>query len=63
MLRYALMLLLGCRSPNALVAPDASTTAADAMPEKCGSAVCEAGLVCCNPLMNLCAPPGVMCAQ
>lgn len=64
MLRYAsLVLILGCRSPEVRLAPDASVTVSDAAPEKCGSIVCRTGEVCCNPLMNLCAAPGTMCAQ
>lgn len=31
--------------------------------EKCGTTVCGAGLVCCNPLRNICTPPGMMCIQ
>ncbi len=29
--------------------------------EKCGDVVCGAGTVCCNPLMNICVKPGMMC--
>lgn len=31
--------------------------------EKCGTITCGAGLVCCNPLMNICTKPGMMCIQ
>ncbi|KFY31217.1 hypothetical protein V493_01297 [Pseudogymnoascus sp. VKM F-4281 (FW-2241)] len=31
--------------------------------EKCGTAVCGAGLVCCNPLCNICTKPGEFCVQ
>jgi len=27
----------------------------------CGSAICAAGTVCCNPLMGICRPPGGVC--
>jgi hypothetical protein len=27
----------------------------------CGTTTCGAGLVCCNPLMNICTPPGGFC--
>jgi hypothetical protein len=27
----------------------------------CGSAVCAAGTVCCNPLLGICRPPGGVC--
>ncbi len=31
--------------------------------ERCGTTVCGAGLVCCNPLMNICTKPGMFCIQ
>jgi hypothetical protein len=31
--------------------------------QPCGDAVCGAGLVCCNPVMSLCAKPGMLCVQ
>lgn len=30
---------------------------------KCGTTTCGAGLVCCNPLMNICTKPGGFCIQ
>lgn len=30
---------------------------------RCGTSTCAPGLYCCNPLRNLCAPPGVACIQ
>ncbi len=29
----------------------------------CGTAVCAEGTTCCNPLRNICTPPGVFCIQ
>ncbi|KFY94039.1 hypothetical protein V500_03451 [Pseudogymnoascus sp. VKM F-4518 (FW-2643)] len=31
--------------------------------QKCGTAVCGAGLVCCNALCNICTKPGELCVQ
>ncbi|KFY80969.1 hypothetical protein V499_00238 [Pseudogymnoascus sp. VKM F-103] len=31
--------------------------------QKCGTAVCGAGLVCCNALCNICTKPGQFCIQ
>ncbi len=28
---------------------------------RCGTTTCGAGLECCNPLMNICTPPGGFC--
>ncbi len=30
---------------------------------KCGDVVCGEGLVCCNPLRNICTKPDMMCIQ
>ncbi len=30
---------------------------------KCGTATCGAGTFCCNPVMSICAPEGMMCIQ
>jgi hypothetical protein len=30
---------------------------------KCGTTICAAGTVCCNPLMNICTKPGMVCIQ
>lgn len=30
---------------------------------KCGTAICGAGLTCCNPLQGICVKPGMMCTQ
>ncbi len=35
----------------------------DAEGVACGTTTCKAGLYCCNPLMNICAPEGMMCIQ
>jgi hypothetical protein len=49
--------------------PDAGTDASDAgsadagKGEACGTTVCAVGDVCCNPLMNICTKPGVLCIQ
>jgi hypothetical protein len=32
-------------------------------PADCGGRTCPAGTVCCNPLMQICTPPGVACIQ
>jgi hypothetical protein len=32
-------------------------------PNKCGNTTCAAGMVCCNPLMNICTKPGEFCIQ
>jgi hypothetical protein len=29
----------------------------------CGTSVCGEGLVCCNPVMNICTLPGQVCIQ
>lgn len=31
--------------------------------EVCGAVLCPPGEVCCNPLYNLCTPPGLACIQ
>jgi hypothetical protein len=31
--------------------------------ETCGDVQCAPGLVCCNPLMNICTKPGMVCIQ
>lgn len=31
--------------------------------EACGDVTCGPGLVCCNPLMNICTKPGMVCIQ
>ncbi|RYE76774.1 MAG: protease complex subunit PrcB family protein [Myxococcales bacterium] len=31
--------------------------------EVCGDVICGEGTACCNPLMNLCTKPGMVCAQ
>jgi hypothetical protein len=31
--------------------------------EACGDVTCGPGLVCCNPLMNICTKPGRVCIQ
>ncbi|KAK4672069.1 hypothetical protein QC763_0000070 [Podospora pseudopauciseta] len=35
----------------------------DARETKCGTAVCAAGMVCCNASCNLCTRPDMMCTQ
>jgi hypothetical protein len=43
---------------------DVTRTGTAAPPrERCGTATCPAGEVCCNPLMGICAPPGMPCIQ
>jgi hypothetical protein len=32
-------------------------------PGDCGGRICPTGTVCCNPLMQICTPPGVACIQ
>lgn len=32
-------------------------------PVDCGGRLCPPGTVCCNPLMQICTPPGVSCVQ
>jgi hypothetical protein len=31
--------------------------------KRCGEIVCPQGTRCCNPLANLCVPPGFLCTQ
>jgi hypothetical protein len=35
--------------------------ACEARGEACGDVVCGPGTSCCNPLMNICTPPGMAC--
>lgn len=37
------------------------TKRAEPKGEKCGDVVCGEGTYCCNPLMNICVKPGMMC--
>jgi hypothetical protein len=32
-------------------------------PTPCGSALCDAGTICCNPLEGICVKPGQVCIQ
>ena len=42
---------------------DASGTRCEPVGVRCGTTTCAAGLVCCNPLRNICTRPGMVCIQ
>src|SRR5262249_28738860 len=51
-----------CNCPNGAYCFVAGTCTKDAG-TPCGIGVCGEGLVCCNPLMAICTPPGQACIQ
>lgn len=53
------LLLAGCkRGPEKIEHPPEASK-----PVSCGSNVCQAGQVCCNPSCGICAAPDAMCTQ
>lgn len=51
-----------CERQRAQVALD-HPGACETRGEPCGPSVCGDGLVCCNPVMGICTPPGGFCIQ
>jgi hypothetical protein len=51
-----------CASGTTCVA-DAAGVRCEPTGVRCGTTTCGAGLVCCNPLRNICTRPGMFCIQ
>lgn len=51
-----------CASGTTCVA-DAAGVRCEPTGVRCGTTTCAAGMVCCNPLRNICTAPGMFCIQ